>query len=159
MLPTETFNIVYRKNKNLKELLTRALFPVSRREKYSCFTSCNSATSVKTKWSLTVHLFLLLLVRNTISEVISHVLLLMSFIWWSVLIVNVNMLGLQLLLNNVSVFISQILEPRKFVVGLLGNLILFDAIQRFHCIYASVYTRCVARPNQASRGEFFCEYS
>ena len=74
-------------------------------------------------------------------------------------IVNVNMLGLQLLLNNVSVFISQILEPRKFVVGLLGNLILFDAIQRFHCIYASVYTRCVARPNQASRGEFFCEYS
>ena len=39
------------------------------------------ATSVKTIWSLAVHLFLLLLVRNITSEVILHVILLLSFIW------------------------------------------------------------------------------
>ena len=51
------------------------------------------------------------------------------------------------------------IKTKKVCCGTAGNLILFDAIQRFHCIYASVYTRCVARPNQASMGEFFCEYS
>ena len=39
------------------------------------------ATSVKTIWSLAVHLFVLLLVRNITSEVILHVILLLSFIW------------------------------------------------------------------------------
>ena len=39
------------------------------------------ATSVKTTWSLSVHLLVLLLVRNITSEVILHVTLLMSFIW------------------------------------------------------------------------------
>ena len=39
------------------------------------------------------------------------------------------MLGLPLLLNNVSVFTSQILKHRKIVVELLGILILFAAIQ------------------------------
>ena len=39
------------------------------------------ATSVKTIWSLAVHFFVLLLVRNITSEVILHVILLLSFIW------------------------------------------------------------------------------
>ena len=39
---TETFKVVYRRNKNLKELLTLSLFPTRRREKNSCVTSCNT---------------------------------------------------------------------------------------------------------------------
>ena len=40
LFPSETFNVVYRRNKNLKELLTPSLFPIPRREKYSCVSSC-----------------------------------------------------------------------------------------------------------------------
>ena len=42
LFPAETFNVVYGRNKNLKELLTPSLFPIPRRGKYSCVTSCNS---------------------------------------------------------------------------------------------------------------------
>ena len=42
LFPTETFNVVYRRNKNLKALLTFFLFPISRRKNYSCVTSCNT---------------------------------------------------------------------------------------------------------------------
>ena len=42
LFPQEKFNVVYRKNKNLNELLTPSLFPIPRREKYSCATSCNT---------------------------------------------------------------------------------------------------------------------
>ena len=42
LFPTETFNVVYGRNKNLKELLKASLFPISKRGKYSCVTSCNS---------------------------------------------------------------------------------------------------------------------
>ena len=97
----ETFNVVYRKSKNLKELLTPSLFQFPGEANTSVLTR---ATLVKTTWSLVLHLFVLLLV-------------------------NVNMLGLPLLLNNVSIFISQILKPRKVVAGLLGTLILFASIQ------------------------------
>ena len=39
LFPTETFNVVYRRKKNLKELLTLSLFPFPTREKYSCGTT------------------------------------------------------------------------------------------------------------------------
>ena len=42
LFPTETFNFVYRRNKNLKELLTPSLFPIPKREKYSCVISRNT---------------------------------------------------------------------------------------------------------------------
>ena len=45
--PTETFNVVYRGNKDLKDLLTPSLFPIPRREKYSCVTSCNTCDICK----------------------------------------------------------------------------------------------------------------
>ena len=38
LFPTETFNVVYKRNKNLKELLTPSLFPTPSRDKYSCNT-------------------------------------------------------------------------------------------------------------------------
>ena len=44
---TETFNVVCRKNTNLKELLTPSLFPTLRREKYSCVASCNTCDICK----------------------------------------------------------------------------------------------------------------
>ena len=34
LFPTETFNVIYRKNETLKGLLTPSLFPIPRREKY-----------------------------------------------------------------------------------------------------------------------------
>ena len=42
---------------------------------------------------------------------------------------NINMLGLPLLLNKISVFMNQILKQRRIVVGPRGTLILFAAIQ------------------------------
>ena len=42
LFPNETFNVVCKRNKNLKELLTPSLFPIPRREKYSCVRSCNT---------------------------------------------------------------------------------------------------------------------
>ena len=44
---TEIFNVVNRRNKNLKELLTLSFFPTRRREKYSCVTSCNTCDICK----------------------------------------------------------------------------------------------------------------
>ena len=41
LFPTETFNVVYGRNKYLKELLKASLFPIPRRRKCSCVTSCN----------------------------------------------------------------------------------------------------------------------
>ena len=35
-------NVVYRRKDNLKELLIPSLFLISRREKYSCVTGCNT---------------------------------------------------------------------------------------------------------------------
>ena len=40
LFPTETFNVFYRRNKNLKEPLTPSLFPIPRGEKW-CVCSCN----------------------------------------------------------------------------------------------------------------------
>ena len=43
LFPEEKINVVfYRRNKNLKELLTPSLFPIPRREKYGCVTSYNT---------------------------------------------------------------------------------------------------------------------
>ena len=39
LFPKETYNVVYRRNEKLKELLTPSLFPIPRREKYSCVTA------------------------------------------------------------------------------------------------------------------------
>ena len=44
---TEIFNVVNRRSKNLKELLTLSFFPTRRREKYSCVTSCNTCDICK----------------------------------------------------------------------------------------------------------------
>ena len=72
------------------------------REKYSCVTRLwelekervrHRATSVKITWSLALHLFALLLVINITSEVILHVILLMSFIWKTVSIVKCQYVG------------------------------------------------------------------
>ena len=45
--PTKIFNVVNRRNKNLKELLTPSLFLTLRREKYSCVTTCNACDIYK----------------------------------------------------------------------------------------------------------------
>ena len=81
LFPTETFNVVYRRNKNLKELLTPSLFPIPRREKYSCVSSCNTCNICKNYMVFSSTFFVLLLVRNITSEAIFHVILLKSFIW------------------------------------------------------------------------------
>ena len=52
----------------------------------------------------------------------------MSFIWYSVLAVNVNILGLPLILND-SIFISQILKQKKMNMRILDTLILLAAIK------------------------------
>ena len=44
LFPKETFNVTYRRNENLKKVLTPSPFPIPRREKYSCVTNCNNAT-------------------------------------------------------------------------------------------------------------------
>ena len=48
LFPTETFDVVYSRNKNLKELLAPSLFPTPRREKYSSVTSSNTCDICKT---------------------------------------------------------------------------------------------------------------
>ena len=67
-------------------------------------------------------------VRNITLEAILHVTLLMSFNWYSVLAVNVGILGLPLILND-SIFISQILKQRKKNMRILATLILLATIQ------------------------------
>ena len=67
-------------------------------------------------------------VRNITLEAILHVTLLMSFNWYSVLAVNVSILGLPLILND-SIFISQILKQRKINMRILATLILLATIQ------------------------------
>ena len=52
----------------------------------------------------------------------------MSFIWYSVLAVNVNILGLPLILND-SIFISQILKQKKMNMRTIDILILLAAIK------------------------------
>ena len=47
LFPTETFNAVYKRNKNLKELLTASLFPMTRKEKRSCVASSNTCDICK----------------------------------------------------------------------------------------------------------------
>ena len=47
LFSTETFNAVYRRNKNLKKLLTPFLFPTPRKGKYSCVTSSNTCNICK----------------------------------------------------------------------------------------------------------------
>ena len=42
LFPKETFNVVYRRNRSLKDFLTPSLFPIPRKEKYSCVISCNT---------------------------------------------------------------------------------------------------------------------
>ena len=79
LFPTETFNIVYRRNKNIKELLTPSLFPTPRRKKYSCVTKCNTCDICK-NYMIFSSTFVLYLTRNITSEVILHVILLISFI-------------------------------------------------------------------------------
>ena len=44
---TETFNVVYRRNKNFKELLTPSFFPIPRRENTVVLLAVTRATSVK----------------------------------------------------------------------------------------------------------------
>ena len=44
---TEIYNVVYRRNKNLKELLTLSPFPILKREKYAFVTSCNKCDICK----------------------------------------------------------------------------------------------------------------
>ena len=67
-------------------------------------------------------------VRNITLEAILHVTLLMSFNWYSVLAVNVSILGLPLILND-SIFISQILKQRKINMRILATLIFLATIQ------------------------------
>ena len=69
LLPKETFNVVYRRNKNLKDLLAPSFFPIPRREKCSCVTSCNTGDICK-NYMVFISTIVLLLVRNTTSEVI-----------------------------------------------------------------------------------------
>ena len=52
----------------------------------------------------------------------------MPFIWYSVLAVNVNILGLPLILND-SIFISQILKQKKMNMRIIDILILLAAIK------------------------------
>ena len=52
----------------------------------------------------------------------------MPFIWYSVLAVNVNILGLPLILND-SIFISQILKQKKMNMRIIDILILLAAIE------------------------------
>ena len=68
------------------------------------------------------------MVRNITLEAILHVTLLMSFNWYSVLAVNVSILGLPLILND-SIFISQILKQRKINMRILATLIFLATIQ------------------------------
>ena len=67
------------------------------------------------------------MVRNITLEAILHVTLLMSFNWYSVLAVNVSILGLPLILND-SIFVSQILKQRKINMR-IATLILLATIQ------------------------------
>ena len=57
LLPKETFNVIYRRNKNLKDLLAPSFFPIPRRENAVVLLVVTRATSVKTTWSLSVELF------------------------------------------------------------------------------------------------------
>ena len=80
LFPTETFNVVYGRNKYLKELLKASLFLIPGEENTVVLLVVTRDASVKGTWSLAVHLLVLLLVRNITSEVILQVILLMSFI-------------------------------------------------------------------------------
>ena len=122
---TETFKVVYRRNKNLKELLTLSLFPTRRREKYSCVTSCNTCDIRKNYmvfsstffWTVTGEKYY---IRGNFSCNSTNVNYAVKFI--NCKCQNVGS-------ATFSVFISQILKQRKIALGLLDTLILFAIIQ------------------------------
>ena len=76
---TEICNVVYSRNKNLTELLKP--FNSQKKKIAVALLVVIRAIYVKTTWSLAVHLFVLLLLRNIALETILHVVLLISFIW------------------------------------------------------------------------------
>ena len=93
------FNVVYRRNKNLKELLRPSLFPIPRREKYGCVTSCNMCDICK-NYMVFSSTFVCSVtgkkynIRGNFTCSSTNVIYLLG--------INViNMLGLPLLLNNV----------------------------------------------------------
>ena len=110
LFPTEIFNVVYRRNKNLKELLTPSIFPTPCREKYSCVTGCNMCDICKNYMIFS-------------STFVCTVTGKKYYISGNFTCNSTNVMYLVEYINCI------VLKQRKIVVRLLGNLILFAAIQ------------------------------